>query len=497
MGVWKLRRVPPAIALAIGAILIASTSAFAAPVAISGPSPYSACTAGAESGTLFPNAEVEPQVSVAGSFAVAAWQQDRWSDGGSHGIAGAASTDGGATWTRAPLPFSVCAQPYFGAVAPYERASDPWVSIGPDGTVYANALVFNDGNLDNGVYAATSHDGLHWNNLRAVVEYVGNGGKFSTDKNAITADPIHAGVAYSVWDTLISPDHNPDNFPHAAAYTGEAYFSKTTDGGRSWSTPKVIFSNANRTQTIGNVIVVDSQTGALYDFASWIVKPNSSSNTQYFAAFVKSTDGGTTWSAPKAIARMFAMGVGDPNTGAPLRTEDGIPSAAIDPATGQLYVAWQESSTFKRGNNKFRSDDTITLATSTDGGASWTLKSPVNTFTGLPAFIPTVQVGTGGRVAISYYDVRNLAADNKSTLPADLWITYSNDHGATFGGERHVAGPFNYLAAAFALGFFLGDYQALGAESGGFLPVFGMTNCNDASCANNTNRQDIYAAPGF
>ena len=496
MGVYHLRRIPPAIALAIGAALIVSTTAVAAPVAISGPSPYSACTAGAESGTLFPNAEVEPSVTVAGSFAVAAWQQDRWSDGGAHGIAGAASTDGGTTWTRAPLPFSVCAQPYFRTVAPYERASDPWVSIGPDGTVYANALVFNDGNLDNGVYAATSRDGLHWNNLRAVIEYVGNGGKFSTDKNSITADPIHAGVAYSVWDTLISPDHNPDNFPHAAAYTGEAYFSKTTDGGRTWSTPKVIFNNSNRTQTIGNVIVVDSISGALYDVASWIVQPNSSTNTQYFAAFVKSTDGGATWTAPKAIARMFSVGVRDPNTGDVLRVEDGIPSAAIDPATGQLYVAWEEASAFKRGNTK-TSDDTITLATSTDGGNTWTVKSPVNAFTGKPAFIPTVQVGAGGTVAISYYDVRNLTPTNTSTLPADMWITYSSDHGATFGGERHVGGPFNYLAAAYARGFFLGDYQALAAGSGGFLAVFGMTNCNDASCASDTNRQDIYAAPGF
>jgi hypothetical protein len=329
-----------------------------------------------------------------------------------------------------------------------------------------------------------------------LVEYIGNGGQFFTDKNSITADPIHAGTAYSVWDTLILATDNPDDNPRTSSYNGDAYFSKTVDGGLTWSTPKVIFPTAKLTQTIGNIIVVDPRTGALYDFTSYIVHPNSAANTTYYAAFVKSTDGGTTWSAPKTIAQMFAVGVTDPNTGARLRVEDGIPSVAVDPATGRLYVAWEEASAFKRGNPK-TSDDTITVATSNDGGATWSLTTPINTFTGKPAFIPTIQVGAGGVVAVTYYDVRNLAADNTTTLPTDVWITYSGNHGQSFGGERHVAGPFNYLAAAFASGFFLGDYEALAAGGGGFIPVFGMTNCADSSCAGGANRQDIFAAPGF
>ena len=446
---------------------------------------------------MFANAEVEPHASAAGSFVVAAWQQDRWSNGGSHGLVSAASTNGGATWTEFPQPFSVCAQPYYSTpVAPYERASDPWVSIGPDGTVYSNALVFNASNNNNGVFAATSTDGLHWTNLRPVVEFVGNGGQFATDKNSVTADPIHPGVAYSTWDTLVSPTDNPDDNPHTGAYTGDAYFSKTVDGGRTWSAPRVIFPTSNRTQTIGNIIVVDPNNGAIYDFTSWIVQPNSTSNTTYFAAFVKSTDGGETWSAPRAIAQMFSVGVTDPNTGARVRVGDGIPEAAIDPATGQLYVVWEEAANFKKGNPK-TADDTVTLATSKDGGATWSLTTPVNRYTGLPAFTPSVAVGAGGRVAVTYYDVRSLAPSNTSTLPTDYWITYSSDHGASFGGERHVAGPFNMLAAAFARGFFVGDYEALATGGGGFIPVFGMTNCADSSCAGGPNQQDIFAAPGF
>jgi hypothetical protein len=497
----RLKRLPPALALSVSlALALTSTALASGSVVVSGDSPFAACTAGGETGRLYPNAEVEPQVTASGSLVVAAWQQDRWSDGGAHGLVSGASTDGGVTWSEFPQPFTVCAQPYYRTVAPYARASDPWVSIGPDGTVYANAITFNAGDRRNGVFAATSRDGLHWTNLRSLVEYTTNGGQFSTDKNSITADPVHAGVAYSVWDTLVTATDNPDDNPRTAAYNGDAYFSKTTDGGRTWSAPRVIFPTAQNNQTIGNVIVVDPRTGALYDFTAWIVHPNSAANTQYYAAFVKSTDGGATWSAPQRVARMFTVGVTDPNTGAVVRVGDGIPEPAIDPATGQLYVTWEESSAFKRGNTQGAVDDTVTVAASRDGGATWSLTTPVNTFTGLPAFTPVVRVNASGTVAVTYYDTRGLTPGNTTTLPTDYWITYSSDHGATFGGERHVFGPFNMLAAANARGFFVGDYEGLAARGASFIPVFGATNCADTSCSATggaTNPQDIYAATGF
>lgn len=495
-----MQRILGAIALAAGATLAFSTGALAQ-TAISIGDPYSGCTADAGTGTNYASAEVEPRVSVSGSFAVAAWQQDRWSNGGAHGLVSAASTDGGSTWSEYPQPFSVCAQPFYRfQVAQYNRASDPWVSIGPDGTVYSNAITFNGSNRQNGVFAATSKDGLHWTNLVPLVQYITNGGQFSTDKNSITADPDHAGVAYSVWDTLVSATDEPDDNPRAFAYNGNGYFSKTTDGGKQWSAPVVIFPTTEFTQTIGNVIVVDPRNDNLYDFAAWIVHPNSFANTQTFAAFVKSTDGGTTWSAPQQIAQMFSVGVTDPNTGARIRTGNIIPEPAVDPTSGQLYVVWQESSQFKRGNVRGGEDDTVTLATSIDGGASWKLTSPVNTFTGLPAFTPTVQVDAGGRVAVTYYDFRNLSATNTTTLPTDYWITYSSNGGSIFAGERHVGGSFNMLAAANASGFFVGDYEGLAASGSGFLPVFGMTNCADNSCSlsnGGSDAQDIYTASGF
>jgi hypothetical protein len=57
------------------------------------------------------NSEVEPWVSLDPTNPtrlVGAWQQDRWTDGGAHGLVAGYSTDGGTTWTLSPQPFTAC-----------------------------------------------------------------------------------------------------------------------------------------------------------------------------------------------------------------------------------------------------------------------------------------------------------------------------------------------------------------------------------------------------
>ena len=348
------------------------------------------------------------------------------------------------------------------------------------GTVYANAISFDRSDNRNGVFSAVSRDnGKTWTNLVALQAYETNGGQFSTDKNSVTADPRQRGVAYATWDTLINATDNPDDNPRAFAYTGPGYFSKTSDGGKTWSTPQVIFPTDQNTQTIGNQIVV-APDGTLYDFANWIVKPNTFKKETDQVAFVKSTDGGATWSAPKAIRKMDVIGVTDPNTGAAIRTGDIIPEAAVDPATGQLYVVWQTTD-FSGG-----AYDEVALSTSTDGGATWSAPIRVNTPTGKAAFTPSVYVNAAGTVAVTYYDFRNLGSET-TTLPTDYWITYSTDHGATFGGEQHVSGPFDMLSAPFARGYFVGDYEGLVNAGNVFLPFFAQANSG-----NTANPTDIF-----
>src|SRR5206468_9963637 len=81
------------------------------PVLASGPSPFATCTVGGP-GTLYTNAEVEPFVAVNPANpdnVIGVFQQDRWSNGGAHGLVTEASLDGGATWTTSIPHFSTCA----------------------------------------------------------------------------------------------------------------------------------------------------------------------------------------------------------------------------------------------------------------------------------------------------------------------------------------------------------------------------------------------------
>src|SRR5258706_11595403 len=103
---------------------------------VSGASPFSAACGGS-GGNLYANAEVEPHLAVDprdSSHLVGVWQQDRWSSGSSRGNLAGVSFDGGTTWTISQPAFSVCEGGEF------LRATDPWATIGPDGTVHQIAI---------------------------------------------------------------------------------------------------------------------------------------------------------------------------------------------------------------------------------------------------------------------------------------------------------------------------------------------------------------------
>ena len=471
-----------AFALAGGiALVLASTALAAGVVQASGAtSPYAGCVQPSQPGTLFLNGEVEPQVAVNPTNTkniVGQWHQDRWSNGGAQGIAGAYSTNGGGGWNDVMVPYTDCAP----GGLPYERGSDPWVSFGPDGTAYSSALSFDGSTNRNAVSSATSHDGgKTWTSQQAIVAYPT--GQFSTDKNSTTADPIHPGTAYTVWDTLITQANNPDSKLHAAEYTGPAQFSKTTDFGATWSPVQTIIGSGNRQQTIGNVIVVDPRTDTLYDFTDLIVPPNTpkqgtASNAE--VAFVKSTDQGATWTSPQVIAPFNAAGVVDPNTGQHARVGDGIQEVAID-GSGNLYAVWESSTNWNKNVNQAVGtfDNEVLFTSSSNGGATWSAPKAIVGPSALPIFTPTIAVNASGKIAVTYYDSGRLSPTNTTTWPIDYQVTYSSDGGASFSAPAHVAGPFDLMSAPVARGFFLGDYEGLQSTGSGYIALFVTTNCN-------------------
>ena len=111
--------------------------------------------------------------------------------------------------------------------------------------------------------------------------------------------------------------------------------------------------------------------------------------------------------------------------------------------------------------------DKIYFSQSADGGLTWSAPVKINkTPTNIPAldqqaFTATVKVAADGTVGVTYYDFRN----NTSApgLTTDYWFVHC--HGACTNpanwDETHVAGPFDEEQAAYARGYFVGDYEGL------------------------------------
>jgi hypothetical protein len=476
------KRLATAAAVALCTLLPGTAAGAApapAPLRVSQDSPFAGCPVGdTPTSVLFPGAEVEPSVATdrfRPSHVVGVWQQDRWSDGGAHGLVAGFSTDGGRSFRDVPWPVSACAA---GGLA-YERASDPWVSTGPDGTVYGSALSFDANTPRNAVVAVTSRNGGRtWNPVPVIEDTQLN---FFNDKNSVTADPARPGSAYQVWDRL---EFSPDGTQFV---NGPPFLSFTRDFGRTWSRPRPIVEMAPFQSTIGNVIVADRRSGTLYDFYTSIQFTDATTNDVVFVRYevIRSRDGGRTWSRPSVIVPDSSVADVNPNNpDQVLRTGAGLTSQAIDPRTGDLYVAY-EGTDFTAG--RFNQ---VQLVRSRDGGRTWSRPVRVNGDPTTPAFTPAVAVTEDGDVGVTYYDLRTLTPDNTTTLPTTTFLAVSPRGGTRFGGhERQIAPAFDMLQAPFAGGFFVGDYEGLAAFDDRFRALFVATNANMAD-----NRTDVFFA---
>ncbi|HEX6348310.1 MAG TPA: sialidase family protein [Candidatus Dormibacteraeota bacterium] len=479
--------------------------------------PYANCVgvgAGPQFGAEnYPN--TEPEVWEAKNPAnpnnfIGALQQDRWNDGGDKGLTASWSFDNGYHWGETALPFSLCAGPYYGGnVLPTERASDPWVDVGPDGRAYSVSISFDENTFKNGVGAATSTDGgVTWQNQK-FVDFNADVGPLTAfdDKESVTADPTVAGAAYVVWDQLrfnIAPTcprgqgetdirvaRRSGGSDPVVCFTGPAMFSRTVDGGLTWSPPAPIVGTPAAEQTISNQIVVDPRTGRLYDFYE---RFTATSPTGVDIRMVSSDDKGTTWSPEQVVVPGHnPVGIHDPQTGAGARTGDIIPEPAIDRKTGQLYVAFQDSRFNANG------EDDVLFSTSVASGltGTWTMPQRVNLPEDRAGFTPGIKVNDLSQLGIDYFSLRHPEL-GPGVWPVERYLRDSSGPAVvstptpgaqpvasiTFNTPTHVAGPFNMLAAPNAGGFFVGDYESMTIDRDGksFHTFYSATNCDDVNC---------------
>jgi hypothetical protein len=417
------------------------------PQIISGPiSLPSAC------GPSAPHADhpTEPSLAAAPghpSLLVASWQEHR--SPVDVGNVVAVSRDGGTSWSRSTLPGVLTCT---GGI--YIGATDPWVSIGPDGTVYVAAVAIRPpagSSRPRDIVASVSRDqGQSWQ-LPVVVES-GNGSSSQPDKESILADPRRAGFAYAVWAEYGGTDGPSGSVDRVS-------FARTTDGGRSWSKPAAIHAGKNEAQQ--NQLLMTA-SGVLLDvFVEGSALPGTphAPPLPVTIRVARSADQGSTWSAPVDAATFTYSNAVDPGTGAQLRFFGQDITATA--AGNAVYVGWFENpSDFS----------TISVARSEDGGLSWQPPQVVIRERA-EAVLPTLAVAGDANVGVLWFDLRRYRRGSQS-LDTDVWFSTSRDRGINW-TTWHAAGSFDLRSAPAAqYGLFIGDYMGLTGLPDGFAAAF-------------------------
>jgi hypothetical protein len=461
--------------------------------------PFADCTSDypdLQPGTVYPNTEVEPFVAVNPvnrRNVIVAYQQDRWSiKGASRGNVTATSFDGGATWaTVTQTKTSFCTGGTEANGGAMFRASDPWLSFAPDGTAYLISVgipYFNE----SAIYVNRSTDGgLSWSDPTVLAF---EAAAAFNDKPSITADPNDARFVYAVWTHDEIPNDNAPTIAEpktVGGFRGPMWFSRSTDGGRSWEPAREIYDPGEGNEAFTEQIAVLPEGGAFHGelvavFDLSYEYTNMAGLRGHHVAVIRSADHGLTWSSPTLISRLLASPVTDPLTGAAVRPGRFYPDLAVDRSTGVLDAVWHDSR-FSGGMY-----DDIAMSTSKNGGLTWTPPVRVNqTPAGVvsgnrQAFTPVVEVASDGSVAVTYYDFRNNSADSDSTQPleTDRYLVRCGSPSSAapdlcasgWVETRLTAQSFNLRVAPNAGGLFLGDFVGLAAAGTSFIAVFPQAN---------------------
>jgi hypothetical protein len=477
---------------------------------ISGMSPYldggdpndpravTECNGGRQVGTLYRNSETEPHLAVNPTDSdnmIAVWHQDRWSNGAAQGVMAAYTKDGGATWTHVMVPFTRCAGADSRDAVAYERASDPWVSFGPDGAVYFMALVADESMRRNGMAVAKSVDGgASWSDPIPIAANPARGAKSRSlfhDKNTITADPSDPDLVYATWNI----------FRNGAIHQ---VFSRSTDGGATWSPARPV----NKKEKIDKHTFVSFRQGAQIA----VLPDGTLLHVSYRALFdprgrggqfvdiqqaiYRSYDQGRHWERlDTPISSVIPTGGFDVELGIFVRDAGTIPDIGVDRRSGDVYVVWQD------GRNSVFGASSVLISKSSDGGDTWSDPIAVTDISnpGNQSFLPAVAVAADGTVGVLYYDFRNDRFGDP-VLTTDVHLVMLNPNLNVLREQRLTDTSFDMRQMAIARGYFPGDYIGLAAAGNDFVAAFTVANnlglpvqfpSDDGLFVDSHNRQDI------
>lgn len=295
------------------------------------------------------------------------------------------SNDGGATWCCTSSDPSNLGTLIPGVErltgGPYDAGGDPALAFDSNGNVYYAGLGFNRTSAPNTVTVSKGTFGgggaLSWSAPTFI--NATSSPSVLNDKEWIAADarassPFRDRV-YVTWTRFVFSAGS------GAYVQSPIAFAYSTDGGQTFTDPKLISGNVLYGQGSRPVVGPD---GTLYVFWDGSTRLASLDSTY----MVRSTDGGATWSKPTAVSTVADI--------LPLRDTafrvNSFPAAAAAP-NGDLYVSWtgevpNNGSTYAGTNGcaswlvgatavRNNCHSAAVYSVSHDGGSTWSAPAPV------------------------------------------------------------------------------------------------------------------------
>ena len=342
------------------------------------------------------------------------------------------SNDGGATWGH------TCFNTISGV-----GDGDPGVGYDLNGKAYISGI---DGAAPAIDFETSTDNGKTWTTPAVAVPSL-NGGL--TDKPWLEIDTNPTSkFKNSLYVSITQFDANSDS---------QITLTYSHNGGKTWT-----LGFKGPLQTFPGTVdqfsdIAVGADGTIY--LTWQRCPTSGpagdcGGTTATMYMVKSANGGKTWTKPHAMfktnlapdACSCAFYGSLPNTNERISN---IPVIAVDNTTGvhkgNLYVAYYNwTGTYMK----------MMVATSTNGGKTWTSKAVAPASDKHDQFFPWNNVNSKGVVGISFMDRRNDAAN----INYEAFAAFSTNGGTSFGKNVDLsAAPSNPFNDGFS-GSFIGDY---------------------------------------
>ncbi len=379
-----------------------------------------------------------------------------------------ASFDGGQTWPcQGLIDLSAFHEFAFG---------DPWQAFDSKGNAYFGTLAFpfppTTEELATGLQAdffvAKSTDGgCHYSSAAKVS---GASPAIFDDKDAITADanpnsPFHDNV-YAAWTKFTKSGSD------------QILFSRSTDGGATFSNPLPISPGFNNTHVGGRqgATVKVGPDGTV--FVVWL----DTVNKQTVERLSISHDGGKTFPMQNITVATVTDDFVNPAPGSSFRQDARtFPSFSIAP-NGTLYVAWSN-----RTGDPTNGHAVVLVTKSTSGGLTWSTPVVAGDVSGRSAFFASVTTDPSNNVDVVFLaldDVPTGTAPGAGVVHYDAYFTRSTNGGASFSSPLKIStatsdpdgSSTNSLAAQF-----LGDYITTVADATHVFAVW-TDSRNASSC---------------